>query len=203
MAGTAAVATATVKQKAKGKGPKRKMPPPPETTEGPEPTPSAIERGFNEGISITRVLMTVPVVVLVLSALSAFAYGTDVFVQAFREVVHHPLPVTDKVSYFLVIIDLFLIGATLLIAAIGLYELFVRGGQPRRPGSPLPQWLEMRDLNDLKARVVAMAVLLSATTFIEVLVDEAATGTYVLEVGGAVAVVIVALTLFLRYGERH
>ncbi len=48
-----------------------------------------------------------------------------------------------------------------------------------------------------------MAVLLSATTFIEVLVDEAATGTYVLEVGGAVAVVIVALTLFLRYGERH
>ncbi len=182
---------------------KTKMPPPPETTEGPEPPPNAIERGFNEGISITRVLMTVPVVVLVLSALSAFAYGTDVFVQAFREVVRHPLPVTDKISYFLVIIDLFLIGATLLIAAIGLYELFVRGGQPRRPGSPLPQWLEMRDLNDLKARVVAMAVLLSATTFIEVLVDEAATGTYVLEVGGAVAAVIVALTLFLRYGERH
>jgi uncharacterized membrane protein YqhA len=179
------------------------MPPLPETTEGPEAPPSVIERGFNRGISITRVLMTVPVVVLVLSALSAFAYGTDVFVNAFREVVRHPLPVTDKISYFLVIIDLFLIGATLLIAAIGLYELFVRGGQARRPGSPLPQWLEMRDLNDLKARVVAMAVLLSATTFIEVLVDEAATGTYVLEVGGAVAVVIVALTLFLRYGERH
>ena len=147
--------------------------------------------------------MAVPVVVLVLSALSAFAYGTDVFVNAFREVVRHPLPVGDKVSYFLVIIDLFLIGSTLLIAAIGLYELFVSRGGPRQPGSPLPEWLEMRDLNDLKARVVAMAVLLSATTFIEVLVDEAATGTYVLEVGGAVALVIAALTLFLRYGERR
>ena len=145
--------------------------------------------------------MTVPVVVLALSSLSAFAYGTDVFVNALREVVRHPLPVGDKVSYFLVIIDLFLIGATLLIAAIGLYELFVSHG--RAGSSPLPEWLQMRDLNDLKARVVAMAVLLSATTFIEVLVDEAATGYYVLQVGGAVAVVIAALTLFLRYGERR
>ena len=176
---------------------------PPEAGRPHDPLSSALDRGFSRGISITRVLMTVPVVVLVLSALSAFAYGTDVFVNAFREVVRHPLPVTDKVSYFLVIIDLFLIGSTLLIAAIGLYELFVSRGGPRRPGSPLPEWLEMRDLNDLKARVVAMAVLLSATTFIEVLVDEAATGTYVLEVGGAVALVIAALTLFLRYGERR
>ena len=120
-----------------------------------------------------------------------------------REVVRHPLPVGDKVSYFLVIIDLFLIGATLLIAAIGLYELFVSQGTARAGGSPLPEWLQMRDLNDLKARVVAMSVLLSATTFIEVLVDEAATGYYVLQVGGAVALVIAALTIFLRYGERR
>jgi uncharacterized protein (TIGR00645 family) len=176
---------------------------PPEAAGQHEALSSAIDRGFNRGISITRVLMTVPVVVLVLSALSAFAYGTDVFVHALIEVVRHPIPVTDKVSFFLVIIDLFLIGATLLIAAIGLYELFVSRGGPRRPGSPLPEWLEMRDLNDLKARVVAMAVLLSATTFIEVLVDEQATGMYVLEVGGAVALVIGALTLFLRYGERR
>jgi uncharacterized membrane protein YqhA len=179
------------------------MPEPSETAENPEPSPSLLDQGFSRGISIARVVMALPVLVLALSALSAFAYGTDVFVNAFREVVRHPLPVGDKVSYFLVIIDLFLIGATLLIAAIGLYELFVSQGMTRAGGSPLPEWLQMRDLNDLKARVVAMSVLLSATTFIEVLVDEAATGYYVLQVGGAVALVIAALTIFLRYGERR
>jgi uncharacterized membrane protein YqhA len=150
--------------------------------------------------------MIIPVVVLLLSAVAAFAYGADVFVEAFRQVIRHPLPVSDKISYFLVIIDLFLIGATLLIAAIGFYELFVASnseGATRRAGSTLPQWLEMRDLNDLKVRVVAMAVLVSATTFVEVAVDTAATGLEVLEVGGAVALVITALTIFLRYGERR
>jgi hypothetical protein len=42
--------------------------------------------------------MTVPVVALVLSSIAAFAYGTDVFVIAFRPVVHHPVPVSDKVE---------------------------------------------------------------------------------------------------------
>jgi uncharacterized membrane protein YqhA len=191
------------KARPNGKGRIRKMSEPSQSTEKPEPSPSLLDRGFSRGISITRVVMAVPVVVLALAALSAFAYGTDVFVNALRDVVSHPIPVGDKVSYFLVIIDLFLIGATLLIAAIGLYELFVSQGTPRAGGSPLPEWLQMRDLNDLKARVVAMSVLLSTTTFIEVLVDEQATGYYVLQVGGAVAVVITALTLFLRYGERH
>jgi uncharacterized membrane protein YqhA len=147
--------------------------------------------------------MTVPVVVLALTSMAAFAYGTDVFVNAFREVVRHPLPVSDKISYFLVIIDLFLIGATLLIAAIGFYELFVSPGGAQRAGSQLPGGLEMRDLDDLKARVAAMAVLVSSTTFVEVLVDESATGYEILEVGAGVALVIAALTAFLRYGERR
>ncbi len=179
------------------------MGPPPETTDVPEPPPTLLDRGFSRGFAVTRVLMTVPVVVLALSAASAFAYGTDVFVNAFREVVRHPLPVTDKISFFLVIIDLFLIGSTLLIAAIGLYELFVSPGGARRAGTQLPAWLEMRDLNDLKARVVAMAVLVATTTFVEVLVDQAATGNDVLEIGAGIALVIGALTAFLRFGDRR
>ncbi len=162
-----------------------------------------LDRAFSRAMAVTRLLMTVPVVVLVLSSIAAFAYGTDVFVIAFRQVVHHPVPVSDKVSYFLVIIDLFLIGATLLIAAIGFYELFVSPGGARRANARLPEWLEMHDLNDLKVRVVAMAVLVSATTFVEVAVDTSATGLEVLEVGAGVALVVAALTAFLRYGERR
>jgi uncharacterized membrane protein YqhA len=162
-----------------------------------------LDRTFSRGISVTRVLMTIPVVVLVLSSIAAFAYGTDVFVIAFRDVIRHPVPVSDKVSYFLVIIDLFLIGATLLISGIGFYELFISPGGARRANAQLPEWLEMRDLNDLKARVVAMAVLISATTFVEVAVDAAASGLEVLEVGAGVALVVGALTAFLRLGDRR
>jgi uncharacterized protein (TIGR00645 family) len=158
--------------------------------------------GLERGLSVSCLLMALPVVVLVLASLAAFVYGADVFVNGVRDVVRHPLPVSDKVSYFLVIIDLFLIGSTMLIAAIGLYELFVRQGDPRSARSRLPSWLEMRDLNDLKARVVAMAVLVSSTTFVEVMVDEAASGAEVLEVGAGAALFIGALTAFLRFGSE-
>ena len=56
----------------------------------------------------------------------------------------------------------------------------------------------MCDLNDLKARVIAMTVLVLSVTFAEVVVD-APSGRYALQLGGGIAVVIVALTVFLRW----
>jgi uncharacterized membrane protein YqhA len=55
----------------------------------------------------------------------------------------------------------------------------------------------MRDLNDLKGRVLAMIVMVLAVTFVELTVD-ARDGLQVLETGGGVAVVIIAVTAFLR-----
>jgi uncharacterized membrane protein YqhA len=63
----------------------------------------------------------------------------------------------------------------------------------------LPAWLVMRDLDDLKARVVSMLVLVAAASFTNVVVDFHG-GHDILFLGGAVAVVIAALTLFLRLG---
>lgn len=145
-------------------------------------------------------LVIIPVVILVLAALGAFLYGTVVFVHSAREIIEHPFPVGNKVGLFLLDIDLFLIGATLLIAAIGFYELFV--GRVRVDGGArVPEWLQMHDLNDLKARVISMMILVAAVSFVEVAVDFPG-GLQVLQLGGGVAVVIVALTLFLRLGSH-
>jgi uncharacterized membrane protein YqhA len=104
--------------------------------------------------------------------------------------------VGHQVGLFLLDIDLFLIGATLLISAIGFYELFI--GEIRVGGiARMPAWLEMRDLNDLKGRVLAMIVMVLAVTFVELVVD-VNDGLQVLEYGGGVALVIVAVTVFLR-----
>jgi len=139
----------------------------------------------------------IPVAFLILAALGAFAYGIAVFVDSIRVVSDHPFPVGHQVGLFLLDVDLFLIGATLLISAIGFYELFIRE-IPRDEATMLPAWLTMRDLNDLKGRVASMIVLVLAVSFAETAVDYSE-GLQILELGGASALVIIALTVFVRF----
>ena len=59
----------------------------------------------------------------------------------------------------------------------------------------------MRDLEDLKARVVSMLILVAAITFVDIAV-ESHDERGVLFLGLGIAVVILALTAFLRWGPR-
>jgi uncharacterized membrane protein YqhA len=158
---------------------------------------TATERALARGLLHSRWLIVVPVVVLLLSAVGAFVYGAGLFVHDVTEIAAHPLHVAGNIGRFLVVVDLMLIGATLLIAAVGFFELFI--GRVEHGASRLPGWLVMSDLNELKARVIAMAILVMTVTFVEEVVDQVS-GPRALEFGGGVAVVILALTAFLRYG---
>jgi uncharacterized membrane protein YqhA len=143
-------------------------------------------------------LAYIPVAVLLLAGLGAFVYGTALFIHSVGLVVDHPFPIRHQIGLFLEVIDLFLIGATLLISAVGFYELFIY--EVHRDGSTrIPTWLHMRDLNDLKARVIAMIVLVVSVSFVETVVDSPS-GQQVLDLGGGIAAVVVALTVFLRLG---
>jgi uncharacterized membrane protein YqhA len=101
---------------------------------------------------------------------------------------------------FLTEIDTFLIGATLIIAAFGLYELFVAKINPASLRLPLPHWLEMSDLNDLKARVISMIILVVAVSFVDVLLELGA-ALDILYLGAGVAIFVIALTVYLRFGS--
>ena len=175
------------------------MPHEPEPT-APDPEPrrlpgraaERVERSLGGSLS----LAIIPVAFLILAALGAFVYGAAVFVDSVERIASHPFPVGHQIGLFLLDIDLFLIGATLLISAIGMYELFI--GDIRVGGiARMPAWLEMHDLNDLKARVLGMIVMVLAVSFVELAVDEDS-GLKTLEVGGGVALVIIAVTAFLR-----
>jgi uncharacterized membrane protein YqhA len=161
----------------------------------PDRLAAPLEARAERALAASLRLAFIPVVILLLAALGAFAYGTAVFIHSFRSIVDHPFPVGHQVGLFLLDIDLFLVGATLLISAVGFYELFIREIQFDQAGR-MPAWLEMRDLNDLKGRIIAMIVLVLSVSFVEVVVD-APGGRQVLELGGGIAVVIVALTVFL------
>jgi uncharacterized protein (TIGR00645 family) len=154
------------------------------------------EAGVERILAASLRLVIIPVAILVAAALGAFVYGIIVFIHSVRGIVRSPFPVGHQVGLFLLDIDLFLIGATLLISAVGFYELFIREIRCSET-TRMPAWLEMRDLNDLKGRVIAMIVMVLAVSFVEVVVDSAS-GRQVLELGGGTAFVIVALTAFLR-----
>jgi uncharacterized membrane protein YqhA len=170
--------------------------PPPEE-EGPGPR---LGRRFERVLSLSRIVVVVPVIVLLLSALASFGYGTDVFARSVKSVVEDPEITSHNLGFLLLLTDLFLVGATLMIAAFGLYELFIRGIDDGGRGWGLPGWLRIHDLNDLKARVISMIILVAAVTFVDVVV-EAKNELDTLYLGVAVAVVIAALTAFLRFGR--
>lgn len=160
------------------------------------PLEARVERALTGSLWLT----IVPVTILVLAALGAFVYGAAVFVYAIDNIARHPFPVGHQIGLFLLDIDLFLIGATLLISAVGLYELFVREiGQDE--ASRMPGWLQMHDLNDLKARVISMIILVLAVSFAKLGVD-VPSGRQALELGGGIALVVVALTVFQRFASH-
>jgi uncharacterized membrane protein YqhA len=161
-----------------------------------------VQRDFERGLSLARLTVLLPVVVLVLSGVGAYVYGTAMAVHSVGDIADHPF-YEHNLRLFLIEIDLFLIGATLIIAAIGLYELFVARIDPVNSRRPMPDWLVMNDLNDLKARVISMIVLVSAVSFADVLLEFGNDTLKVLYLAAAVGIFIVALTLYLRFGSDN
>jgi uncharacterized membrane protein YqhA len=113
--------------------------------------------------------------------------------------VDDPKLTSHNLGFLLLLTDLFLVGATLMIAAFGFYDLFI-ASVDAGPSLRLPAWLRMHDLNDLKARVISMIILVAAVSFADVAVESGG-GLNTLYLGGAVALVIAALTAFLHFGR--
>ena len=87
--------------------------------------------------------------------------------------------------------DLFLLAVVLYILALGLLSLFVTDELP------LPAWLVFHDFDDLKERLVSVIGAMLGVYFLGYVLKGAA-GLEALWMGLAVAVVVAALTLFMR-----
>lgn len=96
---------------------------------------------------------------------------------------------------FIEIIDLFLLGTVFYIISLGLYELFVD------ERIKVPEWLEIHDLDDLKNKLASVIVVLLGVLFLGQIVSWTG-GTEILPYGLSIALVIAALTYFLREKTR-
>ena len=95
--------------------------------------------------------------------------------------------------HFISAIDLFMVAVVMFVMGIGLFTLFVDKNQSIN----YPHWLRIRDLSDLKEKLIAAAVVVIVITFLEhIVMWEKPLET--LYFGGAIALVIVSITFFSK-----
>ncbi len=92
------------------------------------------------------------------------------------------------------LVDLFLLATVCLIIALGLYELFIDDT------IPLPAWLQIHSLDDLKAKLISVVVTILGVLFLGYAVSWTG-GSDLLNAGAAIALVIGALTYFSGHNK--
>jgi uncharacterized membrane protein YqhA len=149
-------------------------------------------------ISATRYLIIVPALGSFVAATVLLLYGAGVVVQLVSKAVAHDISSKTAKTLalgFIEVVDLFLLGTVLYIIALGLYELFVDDH------IPLPHWLEIHDLDDLKNKLTGVVILVMGVLFL----GQAVTWDGqrdLLPYGAAIALVIAALTYFLSHHAK-
>jgi uncharacterized membrane protein YqhA len=93
-------------------------------------------------------------------------------------------------------VDIFLLVTVLHVVAIGLYQLYI---QDR---IPLPNWLVVENIDDLKVTLSGVVILVLAVFFLgRAIVGDASQN--LLLMGGGIGAVILALSLFVHVQHRH
>lgn len=95
---------------------------------------------------------------------------------------------------FLKLIDSILLGTVLYIIALGLFQLFFQ------PDLPMPDWLRLRNLSELKESVIEVILVLLGVLFVSRAVSWSG-GREILDFGLSIAAVVAALGLVLWIGH--
>ncbi len=145
-----------------------------------------------------RISILIPVISSLLAGFALLVYGSAQTMTTIGHAVTvgHVSSQEAKMMIlsFIEIIDLFLLATVLYITGLGLYELFIDSR------IKVPAWLEIRNIDDLKAKLASVVVVILGVVFLGKAVKWES-GTEILPFGLSVALVIAALTYFL--GEKH
>jgi uncharacterized membrane protein YqhA len=147
----------------------------------------------------SRYLVALAVVGALFAALVLFVFGlVEAFVATVDAVRHGGFDAKTAKRLalaFIEIVDLFLLATVMQIIAIGLYELFIDDSLP------VPEWLAIRTLDDLKNKLTAVIVVVLGVLFLGQIVAWDGERD-VFGFGAAIALVIGALTAFLAISRK-
>jgi len=145
-------------------------------------------------IGLIRYIIIVAVLATLIAATALILFGTVETYVVIRDVFSKG-EFTSKVAKalllsFIEITDIFLLATVLYIIALGLYELFID------QQVPVPNWLEIRTLDDLKDKLIGVVIVVIGVGFLGQFTTWNGE-TNLLISGGGAALVIAALTFFL------
>jgi uncharacterized membrane protein YqhA len=145
-------------------------------------------------LGLSRYLVLIAIVATFVGAIALMIFEAVIVLTAVANIVLSP-DFTPKNAKHLAVglieaVDIFLIAIAMYMMSLSLYALFVNDKLP------LPRWLKMNDLEDLKANLVSIVIAVLAVLFLRQAVAWEG-GTDILALGAALALVIASLTFFL------
>lgn len=135
-------------------------------------------------VELSRFVVVLPVFGSLLGALTLMLIGTWEVLKSIVGIFNSSSPLKDTVVGILTAVDTLLLATVLLVIGYGLYELFVDSEVK------LPPWLEIRDLDDLKNKLIGVVVAIIAVVFLGQLVDNNSSNDVFLAGAGSGALVI-------------
>ena len=113
----------------------------------------------------TRYTVFVPALASIVGALLLMAQGSIEMIRVVIDAIASQTALKDTIVEVLTAVDAILLGTVLLVIGYGLYELFVD------TEVKVPAWLQVRDLDDLKSKLIGVVVAIIAVVFVGVFVD--------------------------------
>ncbi|MDW8136432.1 MAG: YqhA family protein [Thermodesulfobacterium sp.] len=146
-------------------------------------------------IELSRIVVIVPILSLFLGAFFLALYGVYLIAEIFYKFFVDPVYKESTIlsTKFITIMDLYLVSIVLYIFAIGLYELFI--GKLN-----VPDWLKIENIDQLKAKLASLIILILAVTFTRKLVEwEKPLETLLF--GISIAAIIIVLIFYYKVKE--
>jgi uncharacterized membrane protein YqhA len=145
-------------------------------------------------LGLTRFAVVVPAIASMVGALLLMAQGSIAIVSVVVEAVFNNSYLKVTIVDVLTAVDAILLGTVLLVIGYGLYELFVDDL------IEVPSWLQVKDLDDLKSKLIGVVVAIISVVFVGVFVD-ANRADEVLAYGLGAGALVAGLALF-AYATR-
>ena len=146
-------------------------------------------------IELSRFAVAVPAVTSIIASFVLMAIGVWEVVMTIVHLLDSSVSVKLTVVAILTSVDTFLLATVLLVIGYGLYELFVDSVVK------LPQWLEIRSLDDLKTKLIGVTVAILGVVFLGALVDRKDANSVML-IGVGVGAVVLGLAAFTFASKR-
>lgn len=135
-------------------------------------------------VELSRFVVILPAFGSLLGAFVLMLIGVWEVFNSIWGIFNSSSPLKDTVVGILTAVDTLLLATVLLVIGYGLYELFVDAEVQ------LPPWLEIRDLDDLKNKLIGVVVAIIAVVFLGQLVDNNSSNEVFLAGAGSGALVL-------------